>query len=42
MLHLKLTSSTDNSSALSKQFKAKAKSDGDDIISAVIEQAAKA
>lgn len=39
-LDLKLLSVADNSSALAKQFKAKAKSDGDDIISAVIEQAA--
>ncbi len=41
-LDLKLSSSADNSAALSKQLKAKAKSDGDDIISAVIEQAAQA
>ncbi len=39
-LDLKLLSSSDNSTALAKQFKSKAKSDGDDIISAVVEQAA--
>jgi hypothetical protein len=41
-LDLRLQSATDNSSPLAKQFKAKAKSDGDDIISAVVEQAAQA
>jgi hypothetical protein len=41
-LDLKLQSAVDNSSALSKQFKAKAKSDGDDIISVIVEQAAQA
>lgn len=41
-LDLKLQSPADNSSPLAKQFKAKAKSDGDDIISAVVEQAAQA
>ncbi len=41
-LDLKLQSPADNSSPLAKQFKAKAKSDGDDIVSAVVEQAAQA
>ena len=41
-LDLKLQSTVDSSSPLAKQFKAKAKSDGDDIISAIIEQAAQA
>lgn len=41
-LDLKVQSPVDNSSPLTKQFKAKAKSDGDDIISAVVEQAAQA
>lgn len=41
-LDVKVQSATDNSSPLVKQFKAKAKSDGDDIISAVVEQAAQA
>jgi hypothetical protein len=41
-LDLRLQSAADNSSPLAKQFKAKAKADGDDIISAVIEQAAQA
>jgi hypothetical protein len=37
-----MLSSADNSQALSNKFKAKAKTDGDDIISTVIEQAAQA
>ena len=41
-LDLKVQSPVDNSSPLTKQFKAKAKSDGDDIISTVVEQAAQA
>lgn len=41
-LDLKLQSTADNNSPLAKQFKAKAKSDGDDIISAITEQAAQA
>lgn len=41
-LDLRLQSLADNSSPLAKQFKAKAKSDGEDIISAIIEQAAQA
>jgi hypothetical protein len=41
-LDLKLQSTVDNSTPLSKQFKTKAKADGDDIISAIIEQAAQA
>ena len=41
-LDLKLTSTTDNSVALAKQLKTKAKADGDDIISALVEQAAQA
>jgi hypothetical protein len=41
-LDLKLMSVADNSAALTRQFKAKAKSDGDDIITTVVEQAAQA
>jgi hypothetical protein len=41
-LDITLKSLTDNSVVLTKQYKAKAKSDGDDIISAVIEPAAQA
>lgn len=41
-LDLKVTSIADNSSPLTRQFKAKAKSDGDDLISAIAEQAAQA
>ncbi|CAN5398916.1 hypothetical protein BH10ACI2_BH10ACI2_17160 [soil metagenome] len=41
-LDLNLQSAADNSSRMTKQFKAKAKADGDDIISAVVEQAAQA
>jgi hypothetical protein len=41
-LEMKLQSAGDNSVTLNKQYRAKAKSDGDDIISAVIEQAAQA
>jgi hypothetical protein len=41
-LDLRLVSVTDNSSPLTRQFKMKARSDGDDIISAVVEQAAQA
>lgn len=41
-LEVKLVTVGDDAVALSKQFKAKAKSDGDDIISAIIEQAAQA
>jgi len=41
-LEIQLVSMADNSSKLSQTFKAKAKSDGDDIISAVVEQAAQA
>ncbi len=41
-LDLKLQSTADNSPALAKQFKAKAKADGDDIISSMIEQVAQA
>lgn len=41
-LDLKLQSTVDNSTPLSKQLKTKAKADGDDIISAIIEQAAQA
>ena len=41
-LDLKLQSTADNTSPLTRQFKAKAKSDGDDIISTVVEQAAQA
>lgn len=39
---LKLLSASDSSTALAKQFKSKAKSDGDDVISAVVEQVAQA
>ncbi len=41
-LELKLQSPNDNSTPLAKQFKAKAQSDGDDIISMIVEQAAQA
>ncbi len=41
-LDIKLVSGADNSAALTRQFKAKAKSDGEDIISPLIEQAAQA
>ena len=41
-LDLAIVSTANNSSVLAKQFKAKAKSNGDDIISAVVEQAAQA
>ena len=41
-LDIKLQSTVDKSSPLSKQYKVKAKSDGDDIISAIVEQAAQA
>lgn len=41
-LDIKVLSTADNSAALAKQFKAKASSDGDDIISTVVEQAAQA
>lgn len=41
-LDVKLLSETNNTSPLAKQFKAKAKGDGDDIISDVIEQASQA
>jgi hypothetical protein len=41
-LDLKLQSTTDNSVALAKVLKVKAKSDGEDIISSIIEQAATA
>jgi hypothetical protein len=41
-LDLKLQSTVDSSSPLARQFKAKAKADGDDIISTIIEQAAQA
>ncbi len=41
-LDLKLLSTANNTAALSRQFKTKAKSDGDDIISALVEQAAQA
>jgi hypothetical protein len=41
-LDVKLVSSADDSSPLAKQYKAKAKSDGEDIISPIIEQAAQA
>ncbi|MEQ1606507.1 MAG: hypothetical protein ABL999_16725 [Pyrinomonadaceae bacterium] len=41
-LDLKVQSPVDNTSPLARQFKAKAKSDGDDIISTVVEQAAQA
>ena len=39
-LDLKVISTADNSSPLTRQFKAKAKSDGDDLVSAIAEQAA--
>ncbi len=41
-LDIKLQSAAGSSVSLTKQFKAKAKSDGDDIISSIIEQAAQA
>lgn len=41
-LDLAIVSIANNSSVLAKQFKAKAKSNGDDIISTVVEQAAQA
>jgi hypothetical protein len=41
-LDLKLQSTADNSVALTKQLKVKAKADGEDIISSIIEQAAQA
>lgn len=41
-LDVKVLSTADNSSAFNRQFKAKAKSDGDDIISSIVEQAAEA
>jgi hypothetical protein len=41
-LDLKVFSASDNSAVLTRQFKAKAQSDGDDIISTVVEQAAQA
>ncbi|PYS92289.1 MAG: hypothetical protein DMF62_00965 [Acidobacteria bacterium] len=41
-MDLKLQSTVDNSVAMAKQLKAKAKSDGEDIISQIIEQAAQA
>jgi hypothetical protein len=41
-LDVRVAAAADSSAVLSTQFKAKAKSDGDDIISAVIEQAAQA
>ena len=41
-LDLAIVSAANNISVLAKQFKAKAKSNGDDIISAVVEQAAQA
>ena len=41
-LDIALSNGTTNAPALAKQFKAKAKGDGDDIITAVIEQAAQA
>jgi hypothetical protein len=41
-LDLKVQSPADNASPLARQFKAKAESDGDDIISTVVEQAATA
>jgi len=41
-LDLALVSTANNGSVLTKQFKAKAKSNGDDIISTVVEQAAQA
>jgi len=41
-MDLKLQSTVDNSVAMAKQLKAKAKADGEDIISQIIEQAAQA
>jgi len=41
-LDLKMQSMVDNTSPLARQFRAKAKADGDDIIATVIEQAAQA
>jgi hypothetical protein len=41
-LDIKLVSAADNGAALTKQYKGKAKSDGDDVISPLIEQAAQA
>jgi hypothetical protein len=41
-LELKLQSAADNASLLTRQFKAKAKADGDDIVTALVEQAAQA
>ena len=41
-LDLRLLSSTDNRQAIARQFKTKAKSDGDDIVSAIVEQVAQA
>lgn len=41
-LELAILSTADNKSVLAKQFKTKAKSNGDDIISAIVEQAAQA
>jgi hypothetical protein len=41
-LDLTLQSVTSNSAVLTRQFKAKAKSNGDDLISAIVEQAAQA
>ena len=41
-LDMAIVSTANNSSVLAKQFKAKAKSNGDDIISTVVEQAAQA
>jgi len=41
-LDLRLLSVTDNNPALARQFKTRAKSDGDDIVSAIVEQVAQA
>ncbi len=41
-LDFRMSSTTDNRTPLAKQFKTKAKADGDDIISALVEQAAQA
>lgn len=41
-LELKVHSAADNSATLARQFKKKAQSDGDDIISAIVEEAAQA
>jgi len=41
-LDMKLVAASDNSSAFARQYKGKAKSDGEDIISPLIEQAAQA